>query len=121
MRDQDFPGGQWLRLHTSAAGGAGSIPGQRTKMPRATQPKKNNFIFIFFLRKSQNKLFLKNKMQHHTWHVCNPWLSSLYAPSVCAAGPGFCPESVIPSQGRVWLSPNQPTGPGAQTSSGEQL
>ena len=28
---------QWLRLHTSNAGGAGSIPGQRTKIPYTTQ------------------------------------------------------------------------------------
>ena len=26
----------WLRLHTSNAGGMGSIPGQRTKIPNAT-------------------------------------------------------------------------------------
>ena len=31
----EFPGVQWLRLHTSAAGGMGSIPGQETKIPRA--------------------------------------------------------------------------------------
>ena len=33
---------QWLRLRTSNAGGAGSIPGQGTKVPHATQPKKKN-------------------------------------------------------------------------------
>ena len=27
---------QWLRLHASTAGGAGSIPGTGTKIPRAT-------------------------------------------------------------------------------------
>ena len=27
---------QWLRLHTSIAGGMGSIPGQGTKIPNAT-------------------------------------------------------------------------------------
>lgn len=64
MRDQDPPGSQWLRLRTSSAGGAGSNAGQRTKMLCATQPKKQ--FFFFFLRKSQNKLFLKNKMQHHS-------------------------------------------------------
>ena len=26
---------QWLRLHTSIAGGTGSIPGQGTKIPQA--------------------------------------------------------------------------------------
>ena len=32
---------RWLRLHTSTAGGAGSIPGWETKIPHATtQPKK---------------------------------------------------------------------------------
>ena len=30
---------QWLRLHTSTAGGTGSIPGLGTKIPR---PKKTN-------------------------------------------------------------------------------
>ena len=28
---------QWLRLHASNAGGMGSIPGQRTKIPDAVQ------------------------------------------------------------------------------------
>ena len=31
---------QWLRLHASTAGGTGSIPGGGTKIPHATQPKK---------------------------------------------------------------------------------
>ena len=31
----DFPGGQWLRLHTSNAGGTSSIPGWGTKIPHA--------------------------------------------------------------------------------------
>ena len=31
---------QWLRLHTSNAGGMGSIPGWGTKIPCATQQKK---------------------------------------------------------------------------------
>ena len=29
--------GQWLRLHAPNAGGGGSIPGQGTKIPHATQ------------------------------------------------------------------------------------
>ena len=29
--------GQWLRLHAPNVGGAGSIPGQGTKIPQATQ------------------------------------------------------------------------------------
>ena len=34
--------GQWLRLHTSTAGGTGLIPGQGTKVPHGVQcsPKK---------------------------------------------------------------------------------
>ena len=31
---------QWLRLHASNAGGMGSIPGQGTKIPHASRPKK---------------------------------------------------------------------------------
>ena len=31
---------QWIRLWASTAEGMGSIPGQRTKIPHATQPKK---------------------------------------------------------------------------------
>ena len=34
---RDFPGVQWLRLHSSTAGGAGSIPGWETNIPHATQ------------------------------------------------------------------------------------
>ena len=33
---------QWLRLHTSNAGGAGSIPGQGAKIPHASRPKNQN-------------------------------------------------------------------------------
>ena len=32
---------QWLRLHASNAGGAGSSPGRRTKFPQAAWPKKS--------------------------------------------------------------------------------
>ena len=32
----------WLRLHTSTAGGTGSIPVQGTKIPHASQPKNQN-------------------------------------------------------------------------------
>ena len=35
MHPMDFPGGQWLRLHTSNAGGTSSIPGWGTKIPHA--------------------------------------------------------------------------------------
>ena len=31
---------QWVGLHTSTAGGTGSIPGQGTKIPHASQTKK---------------------------------------------------------------------------------
>ena len=33
---------QWLRLNTLTAKGPGSIPGQATKIPQATWPKKQN-------------------------------------------------------------------------------
>ena len=40
---------QWLRLHASSAGGMGSIPGWRTKIPHATWwPKKNNNKVMYF-------------------------------------------------------------------------
>ena len=32
---------QWLRLHTPNVGGTGSIPGQGTKVPHATQRGQN--------------------------------------------------------------------------------
>ena len=40
---------QWLRLHTSSAGGVGSIPGRGTKVPNATwhgQKKKKILFFV---------------------------------------------------------------------------
>ena len=39
---------QWLRLHASNAGGAGSIPGQRTRIPHAAghgQKEKKQRVF----------------------------------------------------------------------------
>ena len=44
---------QWLRLHTSTAGGAGSIPGGGTKIPRATRhgqkkKRKEGIIIIIY-------------------------------------------------------------------------
>ena len=36
---------QWLGLHVSNAGGAGSIPGQGTKISHASWPKKIFFNF----------------------------------------------------------------------------
>ena len=37
---------QWLRLSTSNAGAAGSIPGQGTKIPHAAQRKDYNRVFV---------------------------------------------------------------------------
>ena len=34
LKDWDFPGGQWLRLHTSSAEGTDSIPDWGTKLPQ---------------------------------------------------------------------------------------
>ena len=31
-KEWDFPGGRWLRLHVSTAGGLGSFPGWGTKI-----------------------------------------------------------------------------------------
>ena len=41
-KNRDFPGGPWLRLHASTVEGTGSIPGQGTKAPHFTWPKKKN-------------------------------------------------------------------------------
>ena len=40
-----LPGGSVVRIHASAAGSTGSIPGQETKIPKITWPsqKKKNF------------------------------------------------------------------------------
>ena len=38
----DFPGGQVVETLPSIAGGAGSIPGQGAKIPRASLPKNQN-------------------------------------------------------------------------------
>ena len=38
----DFPGGPVVKTSPSNAGGAGSIPGPRAKIPRASQPKNQN-------------------------------------------------------------------------------
>ena len=48
---------QWLRLHASTAGGTGSIPGQGTKIPHATQSsqKKKRLTWLCFT-KEQNDL-----------------------------------------------------------------
>ena len=35
-----FLAAQWLRLHSSIAGGAGPIPGEGTEIPRAVHGKK---------------------------------------------------------------------------------
>ena len=43
---------QWLRLHTSAAGAMGSIPGHGTKIPHAThcdQKKKKKSMGLFVI------------------------------------------------------------------------
>ena len=45
----DFPGGQWLRLHASTAGGVGSVPCQETKILHATRYSQK------FLKSSNNK------------------------------------------------------------------
>ena len=37
----DFPGGQWLRLHTSTVGGTDLIPGRGSKILRVSQNSRN--------------------------------------------------------------------------------
>ena len=39
---RDFPGGPVVKTLSSNAGGVGSIPGQGTKIPHASQPKNQN-------------------------------------------------------------------------------
>ena len=44
---------QWLGLHTSTAGGTGSIPGQRTKIPETEEKRKiiiNSFLSLHLLK-----------------------------------------------------------------------
>ena len=38
----DFPGGPEVKTSPSISGGVGSIPGQGTKIPHASQPKNQN-------------------------------------------------------------------------------
>ena len=47
---------QWLGLHSSTAGGTGSIPGHGTKILQAPQPKKKNYYSL--------KLTLKEEAPH---------------------------------------------------------
>ena len=42
----DFPGGPVVKTSPSCAGGAGSIPGQGAKIPRASQPKKKSLHLV---------------------------------------------------------------------------
>ena len=64
LRCQAFPGGPWLRLCTSKAGGTGSIPGLGTKIPHASWHGKKikiaiRTIYNFF--KSSKKLSMLPK------------------------------------------------------------
>ena len=48
---------QWLRLHTSNAGGTDWVPGWRTKIPYAAwlqKKKKNIYIYIYIYKIEQN-------------------------------------------------------------------
>ena len=51
---------QWLGLHASTAGGVGSIPGQGTKIPHASQcgqkKKKKKYIYIYIYTHIQKLL-----------------------------------------------------------------
>ena len=42
LNSRDFPGGPVIKASSSNAGGAGSIPGQRVKIPLVLGPKKKN-------------------------------------------------------------------------------
>ena len=67
----DFPGSPEVKTLPFNAGGAGSIPGQRAKMPHASQPKKKQNIkqkqycnkFKFNKDFKNGPYFLKNQ----TW------------------------------------------------------
>ena len=52
---------QWLRLHSSNAGGTGSIPGWGTKMPHAVWHHRRNF-----LKKNKNLKISPMTIQHRT-------------------------------------------------------
>ena len=49
MKWWDFPGGPVDKTLASTAEGMGSIPGQRTKIPHATQPKKKRGRYLIKL------------------------------------------------------------------------
>ena len=44
---RDFPGGQWLGLPSSSAGGTGSIPGWGNKILCTTRCGQKNIVFNF--------------------------------------------------------------------------
>ena len=66
---------QWLRLLASNAGGAGLIPGQRTKIPLATWPKKIRRIWHQWARKrgAIALLFTAVPTQPASFCIFVPW------------------------------------------------
>ena len=69
---RDFPGGP-VKILPSSAGGAGSIPGQGTKIPHASQLKNRNikqkqYYKKFnkdFKKKKKKRKWVKNVNKHH--------------------------------------------------------
>ena len=106
--DWDFPGGPVVKTSPSKAGGAGSIPGQGTKIPLALWPKNQNIKksnIVKNLINTLKKVHIKKKKNPRsradyqtqgclriTWRVLKqmfqilPWESMLRG----LVGPGVC-------------------------------
>ena len=62
MRDQNFPGRQWLRCHTSSAGvQAQSLVKELRCYKLHSQKKKKKILFFFFKEKAKINYFFKIK------------------------------------------------------------
>ena len=62
---RDFPGGPVGKMSPSSAGGMGSIPGQGTKTPHTSWPKKQNIKQTHYCNKSSKYFFKNSPHQKH--------------------------------------------------------
>ena len=73
---------QWLGLHSSTAGGTGSIPGHGPKILQAPQPKKKKLLFIKVDSQGRGTTFiivfkLSTGHSHHVLFKHYPSLKSM--------------------------------------------